>query len=83
MIYRVVLSDSALRQLDGFPLAGMDAVTTALAAVVEDPHDGMRSDPTGPDPDERVTSLGGSGFVHFTVYPHARVVRVTDVIWVG
>jgi hypothetical protein len=44
--YRAELSQRVLGQLGDFPAKAFDALISAMAAVVEYPHDPMRTFPT-------------------------------------
>lgn len=83
MIYRAVLGDNIIRKLGGFPPEGMDALTSLLGTIVEDPYDVLHSYPVGDDPHHRVAFLGSAGWVNLELDDDVGVVTVTDVIWVG
>jgi hypothetical protein len=81
--YRVRLSDKVLGKLGGFPLAAMDTLVTALAAVADDPYDVLHSLPAGDDMRHRWAVLDEAGFIEFDVNDAVGVVTVVEVTWTG
>jgi hypothetical protein len=69
--------------MTGLPADALDILTRALARICDDPYDRLYSMPTGDDPRERMTELGDTGFIIFTVDDDAGLIRVYDLVWAG
>ncbi|HEV2371640.1 MAG TPA: hypothetical protein VGS19_05660 [Streptosporangiaceae bacterium] len=82
MTYRAELSNRVLGQLGDFPAHALDALITAMAAVVEYPDDPLRTFPTS-DPYVRRAEFGGLGLVTYVVNDADKTVTLTDVTWTG
>jgi hypothetical protein len=82
VIYRAELSQRVLGQFGGFPPKAFDALTAAVAVVVEYPDDPMRTFPTS-DPHVRRAEFGAAGLVTYAIDDALKIVTLTDVTWVG
>jgi hypothetical protein len=80
--YRAELSDRVLGQLGDFPTKALDALIATMSAVIEYPHDPMRTFPTS-DPYVRRAEFGGLGLVTYVINDAQQTVTLTDVTWTG
>jgi hypothetical protein len=80
--YRAELSNRVLGQLGDFPARALDALITAMAAVVEYPDDPLRTFPTS-DPYVRRAEFGGLGLATYVINDANKTVTLTDVTWTG
>jgi hypothetical protein len=80
---RVEFQPAALRQLNGFPGAALDALVSAMADVTQYPDDPLRTVPVPSRPDERQAIFVGFGLVTYEIDEARQLVAVTDVTWAG
>jgi hypothetical protein len=80
--YRVQFGPRALRQLNGFPADGLDALVSVMADVTRYPDDPLRTRPLAGSGARRAV-FGGVGLVTYTIDEARQLVMVTDVTWAG
>jgi len=83
-VYGWELSHGAEQELDGFPIACVEALNEFLKAVVFDPWDFGRTPDEPPGRPHRTVAFGaGFGLVSFLIMDWEELVWVTRINWLG